>query len=231
MVELVVTPCPLHASNSPPPFRQRINNTCPLLFPAEIKQHSNPFENLAERGKRRCQVNALKVMIPDLDPANGLPHGSEEVGGGYVLLRARGEYHQIIEGSYGDAILNYLEEEERTAAKDGWKPRVAGWARMPLQNGQIVCSVWKQSKPLSVRIARNIKVLAMAYWTHDPDILLALDASFEDATPDGEPRHRPDALAAVRKLAPTLPHLREVTIAFFKGSPPAWERLLGIIHK
>ncbi|KAJ7483123.1 hypothetical protein B0H11DRAFT_1723435, partial [Mycena galericulata] len=58
----------------------------------------------------------------------------------------------------------------------------------------------------------------------NPDLLLASDASFEKATLDGEPWHRPDAQAAVHKLAPTLPHLRDVTVAFFEGSLPVWER-------
>lgn len=58
----------------------------------------------------------------------------------------------------------------------------------------------------------------------NPDLLLAPDASFQTATLDGRPWHRPDALAAVQKLAPTLPHLRDVTVAFFTGCLPVWER-------
>lgn len=58
----------------------------------------------------------------------------------------------------------------------------------------------------------------------NPDIVLAEDASFEQATLDGAPWRLPDALAAVRELAPTLPHLRDITVAFFKGSLPVWER-------
>jgi hypothetical protein len=34
----------------------------------EIKQHSNVFANLAQRGLRHCRMNALKAMIPDLEP-------------------------------------------------------------------------------------------------------------------------------------------------------------------
>jgi hypothetical protein len=32
----------------------------------EIKQPSQPFANLSERGLRRCQVNALKSVLPHL---------------------------------------------------------------------------------------------------------------------------------------------------------------------
>ena len=58
----------------------------------EIKQHSNPFANLSQRGIRRAQVNALKAMILDLDldrTVKGvLPHGSKDLGNGYILLCA-----------------------------------------------------------------------------------------------------------------------------------------------
>lgn len=55
----------------------------------EIKQHSDPYANLSQRGLRRCQVNALKAMIPDLVPVeNPLPHGALDLGDKYSLLRA-----------------------------------------------------------------------------------------------------------------------------------------------
>ncbi|KAJ7676130.1 hypothetical protein B0H17DRAFT_1140107 [Mycena rosella] len=56
----------------------------------EIKLHSNPYVNLSERGLWRSQVNALKAMLPDLNPeTKKLPRGSIDLGDRYVLLRAR----------------------------------------------------------------------------------------------------------------------------------------------
>ena len=56
----------------------------------EIKQHSNLFANLSQRGIRRAQANALMAMIPDLDLKRttkaALPRGSRDVGGGVILL-------------------------------------------------------------------------------------------------------------------------------------------------
>jgi hypothetical protein len=124
----------------------------------EIKQHSNPYANLSQRGKRRCQLNALKVLIPTLEPEKGLPQNSVDLGNGYVLLRARDEYHQLIEGVYGEAIRDYLAEAEGVPAAEGWMPRVARWARMRLPNKQIIRSVWKESTMPKVRISRNVKV-------------------------------------------------------------------------
>lgn len=43
----------------------------------EIRQPSDPFSNLAQQGIRRCQINALKAMLPQFDHAENLhPRGS-----------------------------------------------------------------------------------------------------------------------------------------------------------
>ncbi|OBZ69205.1 hypothetical protein A0H81_10833 [Grifola frondosa] len=59
---------------------------------SEIKQHSNPYANLSQCAVQREQVNALKAMIPSLDPSRGLsiiPHSALKLEDGYVLLHAR----------------------------------------------------------------------------------------------------------------------------------------------
>ena len=64
----------------------------------EIKQPSQPFANLSEHGLRRCQVNALKSMLPHLEPEPKLPRVSVDLGNGYVLLGAHEEYqHRVPE--------------------------------------------------------------------------------------------------------------------------------------
>jgi len=55
----------------------------------EIKQPSKPFANISQRGILRSQVNALKAMIPDLEPSvTKIPRGAKELGNNFVLLRA-----------------------------------------------------------------------------------------------------------------------------------------------
>ena len=50
----------------------------------EIWQPSNPYANLSQRGLRRCQVNALKAIFPDLEPnEDGLPRGAIDIGNSY----------------------------------------------------------------------------------------------------------------------------------------------------
>ncbi|KAG2749072.1 hypothetical protein P692DRAFT_20780095, partial [Suillus brevipes Sb2] len=56
----------------------------------EIRQPSNPYANLSQEGVRRCKVNTLLSVIPELDEhPKGLPDGSVDLGGGYALLRKR----------------------------------------------------------------------------------------------------------------------------------------------
>ncbi|KAI0070681.1 hypothetical protein K474DRAFT_1713122 [Panus rudis PR-1116 ss-1] len=56
----------------------------------EIRQPSNPFANLAERGLRRSRVNALKAMYPVyFDEEQAPPRNSVDLGNNYRLLRAQ----------------------------------------------------------------------------------------------------------------------------------------------
>jgi hypothetical protein len=52
----------------------------------EIKSHSQPYANMSERALRRCQMNALKAMVPDFDPDEQKePRGSVDLGDEYSL--------------------------------------------------------------------------------------------------------------------------------------------------
>lgn len=79
----------------------------------EVKCHKDPYANLSERGVRRCRVNALKALMPNLEPAeNPLPRGSENLGDEFVLLRARDRYNYLVECPFQSAaIQKYLEDE------------------------------------------------------------------------------------------------------------------------
>ncbi|KAH7905503.1 hypothetical protein BJ138DRAFT_1017616, partial [Hygrophoropsis aurantiaca] len=124
----------------------------------EIKQHSNPYANLSQRGLRRSQVNALKAMCPDLDTNSDshLPRGARDLGDGYTLLRARDIAERPVYGDEGAAIREYLRGD-----MDDFTLSITRWARLGLPNGQIARSAWKEKlKALKdVRMARNIKLL------------------------------------------------------------------------
>ncbi|KAG1808541.1 hypothetical protein EV424DRAFT_1350322 [Suillus variegatus] len=95
----------------------------------EIWQPSNLFSNLAFLAIRCCQINALKVMIPDLEPPdNPLPNYSVDLGGGYVLLRACDRYNYCLGEIETQLIREFV---------DGPVPKFKRWARLRLPNGQV----------------------------------------------------------------------------------------------
>jgi len=74
----------------------------------QIRQPSKPFANLSREGVWRCQVNSLLSIMPELDDSNnGLPHGSVDLGNGYILLRKRSKNATIPRGDEeGDRCLD-----------------------------------------------------------------------------------------------------------------------------
>ncbi|KAG0694981.1 hypothetical protein DFH29DRAFT_880324 [Suillus ampliporus] len=103
----------------------------------EIGQPSNPYSNLSWEGVCRCQVNALKAMIPELDvPPRGIPSTAIDLGSGYVLLWKRD--YCAVHPSQAEtiAIEAYLGLD---AHKIHW------WDRLRLPNGQIVQTAWRET--------------------------------------------------------------------------------------
>ena len=58
----------------------------------------------------------------------------------------------------------------------------------------------------------------------DPSFVLGPSASFEAGALDGEQWESPEIFAAIQKLAPELPHLSSVVVAFFGGAAETWKR-------
>jgi hypothetical protein len=132
---------------------------------SEIRQPSNPFANLSQRAVRRCQVNALKAMIPDLEePTNVLPRGAQDLGGGYVLLKARQKNATRMREHEAVALRAYCLEQDHDLS-DSCDLRVLRWARLRVPTGQVARSLWKESlKAINqVRMARNVKVMLTIY--------------------------------------------------------------------
>ncbi|OBZ79028.1 hypothetical protein A0H81_01464 [Grifola frondosa] len=125
---------------------------------SEIKQHTNPYANLSQRSVRRAQVNALKAMVPNLDPSRGLPYyprGSLDLGDEYVLLRARDPRRREMPPDESRIIRSFF-----PGAAENWTPEIWRWARLRLPTGQIARSMWKESlkQQDKVRAARNVKI-------------------------------------------------------------------------
>lgn len=52
----------------------------------------------------------------------------------------------------------------------------------------------------------------------DPSFLVGDSVTWEVGTMDGKKWQSPETIGAVQKLAPSLPHLKSVLIAFFEGA-------------
>ncbi len=127
----------------------------------EIRQPSNPYANLSERGLQRAQMNALTVMIPQLaKPEKGLPRGSIDLNEGFVLLRAMDTADRKTQDPERKAIVQFLRETTGVTTSEKAVVKVRKWARLLLPNGQIARSAWKENlKPLErLRMSRNVKV-------------------------------------------------------------------------
>ncbi|KAL1699540.1 hypothetical protein EV121DRAFT_284020 [Schizophyllum commune] len=128
----------------------------------EIKQHANAFANLMQRGLRRCQVNALKAIIPDLaEPIdNPLPYGAFKVDEGYALLRAKDRAARVdITELEIQAMHKYL-RAQGYSVRDDWCPPVVRWARLRLPNGQTARCRWKEEVEGEgdIRASRHVKI-------------------------------------------------------------------------
>ncbi|KAH7903077.1 hypothetical protein BJ138DRAFT_1138795 [Hygrophoropsis aurantiaca] len=125
----------------------------------EIRSHSQPYANLSQRGVRRAQVNALKVLIPALDPPdNLLPRGAIDLGGGFVLLNRKERTPNVMRQCEVAATLAYIQTQGIIIPAE-MCPKITRWARLRLPNGQIARSAWKeQSMTRQPRMSRNVKM-------------------------------------------------------------------------
>ncbi|KAG0693975.1 hypothetical protein DFH29DRAFT_815817 [Suillus ampliporus] len=119
-----------------------------------IWQPSCPYANLSKEGVRRCQVNTLLSIIPELDePPRGLPTGAVDLGDSYALLHKHDRYAMLPTGEPARAISDFLGHERDL-------PRIKRWAHLLLPNGQVARSVWRENlKELEqIRMSCNIKL-------------------------------------------------------------------------
>jgi hypothetical protein len=126
----------------------------------ELRQPSNPYANLAQRALLRCQMNALKKIIPDLEELNdGLPRGAIDLGDGYILLRRRDTVARSVLPCEELALVAFFQKNYGVSLPTPFA--AVRWGRLRLPNGQIARSLWtEQSKPIDkIRMARNVKVI------------------------------------------------------------------------
>ncbi|KAF9456105.1 hypothetical protein BDZ94DRAFT_1351950 [Collybia nuda] len=123
----------------------------------EICQPSNPYMNLSRQGLLQAQLNALKSLIPDLEPPEQpIPQTGIDLGGGYALPCAREKTPQNLQPCEADAIHKFMQEQYG----GGECEAVARWACLQLPTGQIARSAWKEKEKhfTKVQMSQNVKV-------------------------------------------------------------------------
>lgn len=132
----------------------------------QIRQDSNPHNNLMQRGLRRAQVNAIKHMLPAIDPdllKTVSSPGAQDVGSGYVLLCFTEKPRYFLPGAQRRVMQEFAARTSEVDTTAAWreKPHIKRWARLRLPNGQIARS-WKEVENVPVsgalRTSRNVKV-------------------------------------------------------------------------
>ncbi|KIK55417.1 hypothetical protein GYMLUDRAFT_62546 [Collybiopsis luxurians FD-317 M1] len=119
----------------------------------EIKQPSNPFANLSQCVLCCAQVNALKVMLPemDTDARYKIPRGAVDMGKGMLLLRPQQKVWY-----FGKS------EEEKYLFEQLSIDWVCQWGCLHLPNGQIAHSQFVEIdlyKKCQLRNSRNVKIV------------------------------------------------------------------------
>ncbi|EIW75335.1 hypothetical protein CONPUDRAFT_66323 [Coniophora puteana RWD-64-598 SS2] len=123
----------------------------------KLRQHLNPYANLEQRAINRVQTNALAIIYPELDTSDTLPlpHGTIDLGQGYVLLGAKDHCAVDLPQEEHYVISHALREHSIETLPNF---RLQHWARMRLPNNQVARSLWKEDLMKHCpRIARNIK--------------------------------------------------------------------------
>ncbi|KAF9646784.1 hypothetical protein BDM02DRAFT_3156425 [Thelephora ganbajun] len=103
-----------------------------------LRQPSNPYANLTVQAQKMAHINALVAMWPSFEKAQGNPHGSIDLGDGYLLL-----------GPKEDLGLHFITPEEEEALTI---------LKLPME--QIARSQWRELERCSdmSRTDRNIKI-------------------------------------------------------------------------
>ena len=135
------------------------------IFGSLIKQPSNPFANLAEQAKKVAEINALVAIWPELEPEAKDPHGSIDIGHGYLLLGPKDEKpHDVpqIEQTAFEEFYSSLPTHESTPPKTIYR-----WGRLRIPTEQVARSHWKEVVRASrtARTDRNLKVRELISFT------------------------------------------------------------------
>ncbi len=131
----------------------------------EIRQHVTPYANVSERALRRCQVNALRSMIPAFALPEPTARHSLDLGDNYILLSPYESTPELV-GTLEVLAMHDLYRRSGIQVDPTDHPIVSRWARLRLPTGQNARTAWKEKaleqRFKSPRRARMAKVCGLA---------------------------------------------------------------------
>ena len=118
--------------------------------------------NLCQHGLLCAQTNALKAIIPQLDPELQLPRGAQPIGGGYVLLTAWDEKDHLVRDTMQICVLiKFFMQHRHPHWISGDKFSLQRWARLRLPNGQTARCALEELENKVTSNSHNIKVCTL----------------------------------------------------------------------
>jgi hypothetical protein len=144
----------------------------------EIRQDSNAFMNLSYQALRMSQMNALKILLPELDVdqrrEDAVAAMGQHCGDGFVLLPEYERTAHAVCAEETRAIEAFVCEQAGTQ----WtSKKVRRWGRARLPNQQIVRSLWKEEHGAAdLRAASSLRVCAWDLTCLQPADLAGADS-------------------------------------------------------
>ncbi|RXW16092.1 hypothetical protein EST38_g9763 [Candolleomyces aberdarensis] len=157
----------------------------------EIKQPSNPYKNLSERGLRRAQVNAVTSMMAVENAPVNLPPGATDYGDGYILLGPTERGKKLMTLLEADAFITFAHSLDPNWSTRGARISCCRRGRLRLPTRQIARTKWKEldkSEDAPLRISRMVKIVDDKIINGHvvPKISIGEVAYFFDATINGQ---------------------------------------------
>ncbi|KAF9785131.1 hypothetical protein BJ322DRAFT_1108591 [Thelephora terrestris] len=180
------------------------------IFGSLLKQPSNPFANLTEQAKKIAEINSLIAIWPELEPQTKDPHGSIDIGHGYLLLGPKDEkpyntthlslQDQFIDGEdskFQENKLHGLTGKKKFALPEKRAPIGILRSTHTTVMENIIDNVVDISKRISARIQTS-QTSPDSITPTDADTPMAID------TPSGPPTTSRSVLKYTRQPLPQL---------------------------
>lgn len=108
-----------------------------------IKQPSNPFANLTEQAKKIAEINAIIAIWPELNSTKRDPHGSINIGHGYVLLGPKDDKPYYPSNTEQTALAEFISNLPHPGSAQ--PSSIYRWGRLQIPTEQVARSYWNST--------------------------------------------------------------------------------------